>query len=69
MSTLPQPPERYERSAIQRILGAVERALGERQRNSSDIEVNDRRLILKSPNGTRYAVTVDNAGVLGTTAV
>lgn len=27
------------------------------------------RLILRSPDGTRYSVTVDNAGVLATTAI
>jgi hypothetical protein len=30
---------------------------------------NDERLILVSTNGTRYSVTVTDAGVLGTTAV
>lgn len=31
--------------------------------------VQGERLILKSPNGTKYALTVDNSGVLSTTAV
>jgi len=35
-----------------------------------DIDLaNNERLILVSPNGTRYSVTVDNSGNLGTTAI
>lgn len=31
-----------------------------------DVEIVQNRLILTSPNGSRYAVTVNDAGVLGT---
>ena len=34
-----------------------------------DVEMSNNRLILTSPNGSRYALTVDNAGVIGTTAL
>ena len=36
---------------------------------NEDVEVGDARLILKSPNGTRYSITVDNSGNLGATAI
>jgi len=29
-----------------------------------DLEIGDNRIILTSPNGSRYALTVNNAGVL-----
>ena len=34
-----------------------------------DIEVGDARLILKSPDGTRYSVTVDNSGNLSASSL
>jgi hypothetical protein len=36
---------------------------------ANDVEVSDntKGFIIKSPNGTRYRITVDNAGNLGTT--
>ena len=34
-----------------------------------DVEMSNNRLILTSPNGSRYALTVDNAGVISTTAL
>jgi len=34
-----------------------------------DVEVADARLILKSPNGSRFSVTVDNSGNLAATSI
>ena len=34
-----------------------------------DIEIGDAKLVLKSPNGSRFSVTVDNAGNLAATAI
>ena len=34
-----------------------------------DVEIGDARLILKSPNGSRFSVTVDNAGNLAATSI
>jgi hypothetical protein len=41
----------------------------ELQRDTLQGVTRDERLILRSPDGTRWALTVDNSGVLGTTAV
>lgn len=38
-------------------------------KKNRDVEIGDGRLILKSPNGTRYRITVSDAGVLGTSSV
>lgn len=34
-----------------------------------DVEIADARLILKSPNGSRFSVTVDNSGNLAATSI
>jgi hypothetical protein len=34
-----------------------------------DIEIGDAKLVLKSPNGSRFSVTVDNSGNLSATSI
>jgi phosphosulfolactate phosphohydrolase-like enzyme len=48
---------------------AIEMADRMNYKRDQDLEINNNRIILTSPNGTRYAVTVDNAGVLSTVVV
>ncbi len=66
---LPNPPERYERrdQAETRVL--LERANDLNHKRNQDIEVGAARLVLTSPNGTRYSLAVSNAGVLSATAI
>lgn len=47
----------------------IEQADAMNYKRDRDLEIGDNRLILTSPNGSRYALTVDNAGVIGTTAL
>lgn len=47
----------------------IERADSMNYKRDRDVEMSNNRLILTSPNGSRYALTVDNAGVIGTTAL
>jgi hypothetical protein len=47
----------------------LERADVQNMKRGQDIEVSSARLILTSPNGTRYSVTVDNSGNLSATAI
>lgn len=47
----------------------LEKADALNHKRNRDIEVGQARLILTSPNGTRYSVEVDNAGNLSTSAV
>jgi hypothetical protein len=66
---LPDPPPKYDQehqSDVQVRLESEDRANHKRGR---DIEVSPARLILTSPNGTRYAVAVDNAGAISTSVV
>lgn len=65
---LPRPGENYARPTEDRRNRALELADAQNLKRGEDIEMSEGRLILRSPDGTRYAVTVDNAGVLGTEA-
>lgn len=65
----PQPPRTYDvrwASEMKRTLDQVER---ESHKKLQDLEMGPARLILTSPNGTRYSITVSNAGALTATPV
>jgi len=47
----------------------IERADKQNHKKDLDIYVSPGRLILTSPDGTKYSVEVDNAGALSTSAV
>ena len=66
---LPSPPHEYAvTNESQRNL-VIEQADNLNHKKNRDVEIGDGRLILKSPNGTRYQITVSNAGVIGASAV
>jgi hypothetical protein len=66
---LPLPSQEYRSSIIQQTNNVLELEDNKNFKKDTDMNINDGRLILKSPNGTRYQVTVDNSGNLGTTAI
>ena len=47
----------------------IEQADDLNHKKLQDIEVGEARLILRSPNGSRFSVTVDNLGNLSATAL
>ena len=52
------------------VLQQIARLLTTSYQKGSDVELNsDQRLIIVSPNGTRYEITVDNSGTLSTSTV
>lgn len=62
-------PERYDRSRIQQIISTVDRELSRRQVAGLDYEVGPgAKIVLTAPNGSRWALTVSNAGALVVTA-
>jgi len=63
-----QPAAYYVQAEAQRNL-VIEQADNLNHKKNRDVEVGDGRLILKSPNGTRYQITVSDAGVVGASAV
>jgi len=68
--TLPEPRREYDRQALISNNIAMEEADRSNFKHFEDIDLaNNERLILVSANGTRYSVTVTDAGVLGTTAI
>jgi hypothetical protein len=67
---LSQPPSDYDRDQETNRNIELESADRSNFKHFEDVDLaNNERLILPSPNGTRYSLTVTDAGVLGTTAV
>ena len=66
---LPNAGIKYHRNDVQRAHSEIERADSENFKRRQDVEIGDARLILKSPNGTRYSVTVDNSGNLSASSL
>ena len=67
---LPEPRREYDRQALIFNNIAMEEADRSNFKHFVDIDLaNNERLILVSADGTRYSVTVTDAGVLGTTAI
>jgi hypothetical protein len=67
---LPNPPGTYLQAYFAPVLQQIARLLTTSYQKGSDVELNaDQRLIIVSPNGTRYEIVVDNSGVLSASAV
>ena len=59
---LPLPMQEYSSSVVQQTNNTLEQEDKKNFKKDTDININDGRLILKSPNGTRYNITIDNSG-------
>ena len=66
---LPTPNDRYDRVPIAQTNLAIEQADYLNHKKNQDIEVGDGRVIIKSPNGSRYEILVDNSGTLSTNSL
>lgn len=66
---LPRPAPTYETRDQAEMRFSIERALAGTHKRGEDVEIGDSRLIMKSPDGNRWSITVSNAGVLGATAL
>jgi len=80
MSYLPLPTAEYRASLLSSAFRTISAEFRKRYSKDEDVEVlrnydssgtetGRQRLILQSPNGTRYEVTTDNSGNLTTTAL
>jgi len=47
----------------------IERADAENHKRNRDVEVSPGRLIIKSPNGTRWSIEVSNSGVISASSL
>lgn len=66
---LPAAPEKYSDIDTNKMNLQIEQADQLNHKKNQDVEVGAARLILKSPDGTRYSITVDNSGNVGATAL
>ena len=66
---LPLPAPEYSSSIAQQTNNTLEQEDKKNFKKDTDININDGRLILKSPNGTRYNITVDNSGNISASAI
>lgn len=72
---LPLPPDTWSRDYQQRVNSELERTDGQNRKNGRDIElsagdgVRKERLIMTSPDGTRWSITISNAGALVITSL
>ena len=66
---LPRPPAAYDLRNESELRAALEREDRNNQKLTRDVVIEGRRLVLVSPDGTRFALTVSNAGVLAAVAV
>lgn len=66
---LPPSPGSYSQPDDQSVRALLEKADNENHKRNRDVEVSPGRLILKSPDGTRWSIEVDNAGVVSATSL
>ena len=66
---VPVPREKYDRELMTQAFRVFSLEFGETYTKGQDLEIPDARLILKSPNGTRWSITVSNSGVISATSL
>lgn len=67
--SLPAPGSQYEQANEAQTRDRLVTADAQNQKKTGDVVIAKNRLILTAPNGTRYSVTVSNAGALSCTAL
>ena len=66
---LPNPtPQYYQRNAIE-ANRQIEQADRENRKVGRDVDVGSDKLILKSPDGARWVISVNNSGTIAATAL
>jgi hypothetical protein len=66
---LERAPASYSRDDQQEMRRQIEMASQQAHKRNRDVEIGAARLILTSPNGTRYSIEVDNTGVISAVAI
>jgi hypothetical protein len=66
---LPLVPTGYSTADQREVRRWMELENNRNHKRGSDVEIGVGRLILTSPNGTRYSVTVSDAGVISAVAI
>lgn len=66
---LPDVPLTYNRLTETERNRTIELEDRNNRKVGNDVEIDNERLVLKSPDGTRWSITVDNAGVISATSI
>jgi hypothetical protein len=67
---LPRPTSDYDQASELSLRRALELADSLNRKKNADIELGqDEKVIIRSPNGTRYYLAVSNVGVLSATTM
>ena len=66
---VPTPPQTYTPAAEAQRNLLLENADRQNRKINADVEIASSKLILTSPNGSRFSVVVSNAGALSATAL
>lgn len=66
---VPTPPPTYMPVAEAQRNFLIETADRQNRKINADVEISSSKLILTSPNGSRFSVVVSNAGALSATAL
>jgi hypothetical protein len=67
---LPNPPIQYDQSFESQRNGFIEQIEQQTFKRQADVEITlPQRLILRSPNGNRWVISVSNAGALVVSAL
>jgi len=66
---LPPAPPVYSQQDDQTMRAMVQQANDQNHKRNRDVEISPGRLILKSPDGARWSIEVDNSGVVSATSL
>jgi hypothetical protein len=66
---LPLPGRQYDFTNEAQARAEIERADRQNRKSSADVEIGPQKLVLTSPDGTRWNVTVSNSGAITATAL
>lgn len=66
---LARPKESYDAGEEAQMRAALTAEDRKNRKKGADVELRDELLILRSPDGTRWKITVSNVGVVGASAV
>jgi hypothetical protein len=66
---LPAPPTLYNQANEAALRRTLEQEDRRNRKMGADVEIGSEKLVLRSPSGTRFSITVSDAGVLSATAL
>lgn len=62
--SLPKPGPGYDASNEAEARRALEKEDKKNRKTDNDVDIGDQKLLLRSPNGARWSITVSNTGVI-----